>query len=121
MNKMLEQPKVSEYMEMAHAFDSMHERELEHWRQAAEMQMSRLGGINALSRNPVHVKLILQQSIAANLLNDKFGKSYLVADFDENGGAYMRESEVRSESLKSRPLPSYALAEESGIDDEIVF
>lgn len=117
MSKMLEQPNVSEYMNMAHAFDSMQERDLEHWRQSAETRMSQLGGIAALARNPVHVKLILQQSIAANMLNDKFGKSYSVADFDEHGNGYMRQPEARDVAVKQRPLPSYVLAEDSEIEN----
>lgn len=106
-----------DYLDMAHAFDSMTRLELEHWRMAAENRIADVGGMEAVSKNAEYVKCVLQQSIAANLLNDKYGKSYDVADFDEHGNVYMRQPEPKA--VSERPLPSYSLIAESAVEDEL--
>lgn len=106
-----------DYLNMAHAFDSMTISELEHWRMAAEDRIAAVGGVEFVSKNAAYVGCVLQQSIAANLLNDKYGKSYDVADFDEHGNVYMRQPEPKA--LSERPLPSYSLLAEAVVEDEL--
>lgn len=115
MSRTLQNADISKYMDMANAFESMNERELEMWRQNAERSIQQAGLYQDMT--PVlkgrWMKCVLQQSISANLLNEKYGKSYAVADFDESCNVVMREPDKRLYADKSaRPLPSYSGSED---------
>lgn len=112
MSKTLQKLNVTEYIDMAHRFDNVSQTDLEQMRQSSEVALRHESGVNK-------VAAALKQSIAANSLNERFGKSYPVADFDEHGQVFMRQNEGTEAVSRSsnRRLPSCMMEESAEMDN----
>lgn len=110
MSKVL-QASANVWMTSSERYERLNEDALEQMREHGELLLHR-------SDRKLQVTGAFEQAIASKLLNQKYEKSYPVADFNETGEIYMRDRE--SVSKMERALPDVKMPE-NDVQDGLLF